>query len=192
MEANIPQDAGGQHPSDHQLDPSLRQILAVPSQEEFASRESLFASLVSSLLGEQAARCIIGNGPDAYASTDGECSLALVQIGLYGMGLWTAPDTMECLCIGTMSDDDFVNRARQDPGVVKLSPRVFRNNEESEDEVRLIISLGGVSINIQYCQTPAVEEYVQPVSLSSPLLTFVAGIPFIHSLHRNFVHHPVL
>lgn len=163
MAANTTQEAtepDGQYPSDHPMDPTLRQVLAFPSPEEFASRESLFTSLASSLLGEQAERCKIRKGPDAYVSTDEESTLALVQIGLYGMGFWTTSDTMECLCIGTMSDDDFVTRARQNPGVVKLSPRVFRNTEETEDEVRLIISKQGVSINIQYCQTSAVEEYV--------------------------------
>lgn len=141
-------------------DPKLRQILMIPSQEEVASRESLFAELASSLLGEQAVHRRIGNRPDAYVSSDEENPLALVQIGLHGMGLWTAPDTMECLCIGTMSDDEFVDRVRRDPGAAKLLPRIFRNDEESEDEVRLIISMQGVSINIQYCRTPAVEKYV--------------------------------
>ncbi|KAK2762277.1 hypothetical protein FQN54_001287 [Arachnomyces sp. PD_36] len=149
----------GQQSPQYPSDPALWEALMIPSQKEISSKESLFSSLASSLLGEQAARCKIANGPDAFITCTEENTLALVQVGLYGMGLWSAGDTMECLCIGTMSDDDFVNRARRHPDVAKLSPRVFRNDEESEDEVRLIISMQGVSINIQYCKTPAVENW---------------------------------
>ena len=144
-------------------DPSnftLKQILGIPSEEEIASRESLFTELASGLLGKQASRCQIGKGPDAYISPAGGGTLALVQTGLHGMGLWKFSDTMECLCVGTMSDDEFLNRVSKDPGAASLSPQVIRNSEESEDEVRLMILLRGVLINIRYCQTPAVEKYV--------------------------------
>jgi hypothetical protein len=153
--------ADGRESSDYPSDPALRKILMLPSQKEIASRESLFADLARSLLGEQAVRCKLSKGPDAYLSTEEENTLVLVQMGLHGMGLWAVSDTMECLCLGPMSDDEFVNRVRRHPGAIKLSPRIFRNDEESEDEVRLIISIQGVSINIQYCQTPAVEKYVR-------------------------------
>jgi hypothetical protein len=140
--------------------PVLKQILSIPSEEEVASRTSIFSELAQALLGEQAVSCRIGEGPEAYISPSGENTLALVQIGLHGMGLWSVSDTMECLCIGTMSDDEFLDRLSKDPDASSLSPQIVRNAEESEDEVRLIISLRRVSIDIRYCQTPAVEKYV--------------------------------
>lgn len=53
------------------------------------------------------------DGPKTYFSPSRERALVVVQVGAYGLDVWMSSPRIDCLCIGSISNDTFFSFALQ-------------------------------------------------------------------------------
>lgn len=130
----------------------------IPTESDIALYKIAFAKLCKILLGEEVLAIRNGEGPIAYSSTNRGVSLVMAPTGSYAMDVWDTTSEIDCLCIGSCSNNTFYSLARQrlrkeaDPGL-----KVLLADKDGSGSM-LEVEIQGVKLNLQYCQSRFAES----------------------------------
>lgn len=137
-------------------DQSLKKFVEelTPNREDYQAREAAITALREVLRQEKRARTTdTGDIPSR-----GAFPILLVPVGSYMMGVYDKNSDVDCLCLSTISIKTFFQVARQrikkfgeDRGV-----RVVRFVNAKVPMLEL--KVGGVKVDLQYCQAPNLVE----------------------------------
>jgi uncharacterized protein (UPF0248 family) len=132
---------------------TLLDLDVLPTHEQTEQRRSAF-SLLKSVLVDAAP----GEASDPAVVNLLKSSLAIVPVGSYGLGVWTAGSDIDCLCIGRFTSTTFFGLAlarlrKAEARGVRILRRVNANTG-----TMLELDVEGVKMDLQYCPAGAVAE----------------------------------
>lgn len=127
---------------DEQILAALGNAGALPSTEEMHGRAGIFELLKTIIL-----EISPPNAP-----------IAIVPVGSYGLGVWTASSDMDCLCIGPLSSNTFFSLAAQ---------KLRKSSDKGVKIVRLVkaqsgtmmeLDVQGTMVDLQYASAYAIAQ----------------------------------
>ena len=94
----------------------------------------------------------------AFITYNSGVTLSLIPVGLYALGLWSAPETIVCCAAGTPSDTTFFSLAKR---CFRKSGGTIIVERSSPEDAEFELNIASVPVHIKYHQNPLMARWTE-------------------------------